>query len=379
MHFTVRRACRLCGGGGAGRIRGVKVVNFNDVYLVLELTNQCPLACTHCIQGFRDDYDHLKTAGHMDPALVHGLLDDLKARGARFNDLILFWLGEPLLHPEFPAIYRAVLAAARTAKLFNTVTVHTNAVKLTGEIAALAAAHCDVRQQWHFSIDAATRGTYRAIKGRDLFDEVAANVEAMVAVRAAARARYPRLVFQFIVRDVNRCEAGAFADRWRGVTASHGAACGVAGPHVPGGDGDYVFYRQLDCLDAPAQDGANTIYREVLRGAGLPVADPGGADESPGSSARLTACSGFFKSPTINWDGRVTVCTRDSGLRLQIGDLSKDPFTKIWFDNPRLDAIRRSVASGDYTGLDFCRGCIIPRSHNYTGITAAEIDESLGR
>ena len=351
------------------------VVNHPDAYLVLELTNQCPLACTHCIQGSREEYAHFKTAGFMDPALVYGLLDDLKASGARFNDLILFWLGEPLLHPSFPAIYRAVLHAAREHRLFNTVTVHTNALRLTGEIAALAVASGDVRQQWHFSIDASTRGTYRVIKGRDCFDEVCANAEAMVALRAAAKARYPRLVFQFIVRDANRGEAAAYRDRWRRVTGAHGAACGVAGPNVPGGDGDFVFYRQLDCLDAREQEGANAIYREVLAEAGLPAPARGEGDAA--APARLAACSGFFKSPTVNWDGRVTVCTRDSGLHLQVGDVSREPFSRVWWGNPRLDAIRRAVAAGDYAGLDLCRGCIIPRSHNYTGITKDEIDLAL--
>jgi hypothetical protein len=84
-------------------------------------------------------------------------------------------------------------------------------------------------------------------------------------------------------------------------------------------------------------------------------------------------CSGFFKSPTVNWDGRVTVCTRDSALRLAVGDISNEPFSRVWWGNPRLDAIRLAVVGGEYAALDFCRECMIPMSYNYTGISAEEL------
>ncbi|MBI5524948.1 MAG: radical SAM protein [Deltaproteobacteria bacterium] len=364
----------------------MRLLNFPDAYLVLELTNQCPLACTHCIQGRRADFEHFKEPGFMDPALVARLLDDLAENGIRFNDVILFWLGEPLLHPQFQPIYKSVVEASRKAHLFNTVTVHTNAVRLSDEIVRLAVENADVRQQWHFSLDAATPATYLRVKGKDLFAPVVENVTRMVQARADARAKFPRLVFQFIVRGDNRGEAGEFAAHWKRFLASHELPCDVVAPNVPPGDRDCVFFRQLDCLDASEQDAADAVYREVLAEVGVPlhagvcgIVAPCAADsvKPPAIPGVLSACSGFFKSPTVNWDGRVTVCTRDSGLLLEVGDISQDPFSKVWWENPRLHSIRRAVARGDYAGLDFCRGCIIPRSHNYTGIARSEIDDYL--
>jgi MoaA/NifB/PqqE/SkfB family radical SAM enzyme len=358
----------------------MRVINFPDAYLVLELTNQCPLACTHCIQGRREDFDHFRDAGFMEPGIVARLLGDLMSHGIRFNDLILFWLGEPLLHPEFRPIYRSVVEATRRERIFNTVTVHTNAVALSEEIIRLAVANPDVRQQWHFSLDAATPETYRRVKGKDLFDAVVGNVTRMVRARTAAGARQPRLVFQFIVRGDNRGEAGEFASLWKGVLSTLGLPCDVVAPHVPPGDRDCVFFRQLDCLDANDQAAADDVYREVLAEIGVPLPPQVGGDSGAPAAATggpLSACSGFFKSPTVNWDGRVTVCTRDSGLSLQVGDISGEPFSKVWWENPLLDPMRHAVARGDYAGLDFCRGCIIPRSHNYTGITRSEIDAYL--
>jgi len=56
------------------------------------------------------------------------------AVGARFDTLIPFWLGEPLIHPEFGAIYRAGLRAAVEGRVFGKVEVHTNATDgLIGE------------------------------------------------------------------------------------------------------------------------------------------------------------------------------------------------------------------------------------------------------
>ena len=41
-----------------------------------------------------------------------GLFEDLAQSGGGFDTLILFWLGEPLIHPHFGRIWRAAMRAA---------------------------------------------------------------------------------------------------------------------------------------------------------------------------------------------------------------------------------------------------------------------------
>ena len=166
-------------------------------YLVLELTNRCSLACVHCSVS-EAGHAHHTTLGMLDPHLALALFDDLAAVGARFDTLILFWLGEPLLHPHFPAIYQAALRVSARAQVFGQVEVHTNGTHLNAARARVALNAGDVRQVWHFSLDAARRDTYRLIKGVDLFERVESQVESFVAEKGRLGAPWPRVVFQFL-------------------------------------------------------------------------------------------------------------------------------------------------------------------------------------
>ena len=76
----------------------------------------------------------------------------------------------------------------------------------------------------------------------------------------------------------------------------------------------------------------------------------------------------------IGWNGEVTFCTRDNRLENSIGNIKKRPFSELWWAAEQRE-LRSRVACGDYQGLNLCSTCFIPRSSNYTEITAEEIDE----
>ena len=69
-------------------------------YLVLELSNLCNLTCVHCAVS-EQNHPHHSVTGHVDIAVVDSLIDDMVTNRLHFDALILFWLGEPLLHPKF--------------------------------------------------------------------------------------------------------------------------------------------------------------------------------------------------------------------------------------------------------------------------------------
>ena len=85
-----------------------------------------------------------------------------------------------------------------------------------------------------------------------------------------------------------------------------------------------------------------------------------------------SVCAGFWKSPVVSWDGAVTTCTRDSHLFNRVGSLLETPFSTLWF-NESMRRRREAVAKGDYSDLQVCQSCFIPRSLNYTGITQEEV------
>jgi organic radical activating enzyme len=355
---------------------GAVVIEFPGSYLVLELANGCPLRCRHCLQS-RPTHDHFQQQGLMDPALIRRLVEELAQSGARFDNLVLFWLGEPLLHPGFPEILSWLQDRAWRDGVFRQIEIHTNAVLLEEPHVEVMFRRPELPQRWHFSLDAATRQTYRAIKGRDRFEQVTAAVEQVVRRKGTAGDSSPRLVFQFIVQEANQAEAEAFRDHWQSLGQAQGLDVGVCGGHVPGDGRDHVFFRQLDDLEPARQGEADSRYRAVLRRLGMDGSAQSGG--TPQAVDRPPTCSGFFKSPVVNHDGRVTVCTRDSELQLFVGDLTRQSFRGIWWDQATLHRRRLQVITGDYGELPLCQGCPIPRSANYTGIEEWEIREYLER
>lgn len=344
-------------------------VSLAGSYLVLETTNQCSLACVHCTVSEGTAHPHHRNVGFLPLALANAVMDDLIAVGARFDALIPFWLGEPLIHPDFGAIYQAGLRAAARG-VFGRVELHTNATHLGRDRIRIALNQSPIPQTWHLSLDAATRGTYAAVKGRDCFDEVEANVLLFLDERNRSGACWPRPVFQFIVGENNAEEVPAFRKRWETACRDRGIAFRTVAQAVPSGDDAIVFFRQLDAPTPALQASANQVFRDAMAGAHLPLANdkrtPPAVVPGPG------VCACFWKSPVIGWDGRVTTCTRDNRLENVLGSVAETAFSTLWWGSEMRES-RRRVAAGNYAGLPACHGCYIPQSANYSGITPSEI------
>lgn len=339
-------------------------------YLVLETTNTCSLQCVHCSVSEAGHPHHART-GFLPLPLAERLFADLAASGARFDTLIPFWLGEPLLHPEFAALYQSSLRLAVEHGTFRQVEVHTNATHLSPDRARVALNAAPVRQVWHLTLDADTRETYRLVKGVDRFDAVIRNVEGFLDRKAATGARWPRVVLQYIVSDRNEAEIPAFRRRWEDALRRRGLPVRASAQEVPDGDDAVIFFRQLDAPTPEEQARQNQVFRRAMEREGLALGRPTQTPEVV--EGRNTAvCGCFWKSPVIGWDGRVTVCTRDNRFENVLGSLYDTPFSELWW-GAQAKGWRARVATGDYRELPACQGCFIPRSANYSGITPADI------
>lgn len=339
-------------------------------YLVVETTNRCSLACVHCSVS-EDGHPHHAVTGYIDPELVFGLYADLARVGGRFDALILFWLGEPLLHPRFSEIWRASVRAAARHGSFGKIELHSNATHLTEARTRALLNDADVHQVLHFSLDAITKPTYDAVKGRDRFAQVQQNVEAFIAARGRLRARWPRPVFQFIVGSNNAAEVPAFRAHWEAVCRRAGVPVRAAAGHVPPGEDAVIFFRQLDCPTPELQEAENAIFREAMRQQGLAL-PPAAAKGEAVAAANLAPCSGFWKSPVVSWQGDLTACTRDNLLENRLGNLRDTPFSQLWWGRA-MAGTRQRVAGGDYSGLPPCATCFIPRSLNYAELNPADV------
>ena len=132
-----------------------------------------------------------------------------------------------------------------------------------------------------------------------------------------------------------------------------------------------MFFRQLDCPTAEMQAHQNRVFRERIAEMGLSLVE---AQQAPVelNEHNLKPCSGFWKSPVIGWNGEVTVCTRDNRFENSIGNLKDASFSELWWSAEQ-EEVRRRVSQGDYSGCSLCKTCFIPKSSNYTGISAEEI------
>lgn len=343
-------------------------------YLVVELTNRCSLACVHCSVS-ESGHAHHAATGYLDPAIFFELVGDLEDVGARFGALIPFWLGEPLLHPHFTALWRRGLRSAARHGTFGKVEVHTNATHLTRARTAALLNDSAVPTVLHLSLDAATRETYRDIKGLDRFDRVDENVAWFVAEKGRTGARGPRPVFQFIVGSNNADEVGAFRARWERACRAAGLAVRAAAGHVPPGDDAVVFFRQLDCPTAAEQERENAVFRAAMAEQGLPL-PPQAAKGTSVAPRNLVPCSGFWKSPVVGWRGELTTCTRDNLLENQVGRLTESRFRDLWWGGA-MAGRRGRVAAGDYAGLALCSTCFIPRSLNHADLDPADVAATL--
>jgi radical SAM protein with 4Fe4S-binding SPASM domain len=366
IHSSTRRDGRLqCYGKGVNnppRLPGS--------YLVIELANRCSLACVHCAVA-DTSHPHFDSTGYFDVDVADALFEDLSANDIGFDTLILFWLGEPLIHPEFSRIWQGAVRAAARHGTFGKIEVHSNATHLSERKVASLLNESEVPQVIHFSLDATDRDLYLKVKGKDRYDQVVQNIEHFLAEKARLGARWPRPVFQFIVGSNNVEQVGAFRAQWEGACEKVGLPFRTVAGHVPNGEDAIVFFRQLDCPTASLQAAENQIFRDEMLEQGLALPTQADAGETI-ESANHSICAGFWKSPVISWDGKVTTCTRDSQLHNQVGRLQDTAFSELWW-NETMRRRRRMVSVGDYSDMKVCSSCFIPKSLNYTGITVDEV------
>jgi radical SAM protein with 4Fe4S-binding SPASM domain len=312
--------------------------------------------------------------GFMGFELVKRLVPDLERAGVRFEQLRLGFRGDPLLHPEFVPVYRYLLEHAQSMGVFAEVRVDTFATLLNTEYVDLAIASA-VPQVFHVQIDAATPETYLAVNGKDLFKTVLERIDYLLAMKARHRAHHVRLVPVFSALPANELEAVAFRELWRARITGHGleppsVAAGelpgrVPGEHAP----DMIFFRRKDDDNFLEQLKSREALARVAAALGIPDVV---IDRDLGRAPR---CAAPFKTPTVTWDGKVTVCDQDRFLRLKVGEVTTEDLAEIWWKKGTSREVREAVERGELHQRMPCRDCRQPFSPNAPTIT----DEELAR
>jgi uncharacterized radical SAM superfamily Fe-S cluster-containing enzyme len=228
------------------------------VNLNLELTDHCNIRCPMCSQSLRTEA-HGEAKSFMAWDTWRRVLASLEDSPEEIH-LCPHWLGEPTIHPDFDRMVEYAFAMNRDNRLFHSFKLHTNGVAMpparSGLMVRLASSPQQAPDTFttiHWSFDAATPSTYRAVKGADHYQRVEDNLRAFITAREAAGSIWPVAHIAFVVQPDNAHEAERFTQLWGGVLGATGRAWDLTADW-PRQDRDAIYIRPLNCADQATAD-----------------------------------------------------------------------------------------------------------------------------
>ncbi len=285
------------------------------IHLDLEIIYACNLKCVMCPFG-DPTYKHPEYKGRgLDIDMIKRLIKEGVGQGlraVRFNALT-----EPLLVKELPDLIRF----ARDAGVID-VFLTTNGMLMDEEcsrrLIAAGTTHIMV------SLDAATPGTYAAIRKGGDYSRVVKNIESFLRIRSEMGRRLPLLRLTFSKMKPNAHEVDLFLKQWEGKV-------------------DYIAVAgYLNNIHDQKQSEALAINPPVAREIGS------------------FHCWQPWARCTIYANGDVFPCCMNYGRYAPVGNIYKETMTEIW-QSPKVKAIQDLHKTGEYFKHPTCRECVSKR------------------
>jgi MoaA/NifB/PqqE/SkfB family radical SAM enzyme len=328
-----------------GELKRPEVVGALPRSLYLETTNRCDSRCQTCTRTFNT----VEAPRDLTLEEVRRIVDQFPA----LERVVLHGIGEPLLNRELTAMI-AYLKARGAAVLFNS-----DAITLTPPRARqLVESGLD---ELRVSMDAATRETYRLIRGVDRFDRVVGNVQSLVRLQREMERDTPRVSLWFTAMRANLGELPRFVRLAAGL--------GVGEVHVQ----RLVFYGQGLAVQEQSVHGLLLAREERLIGEAEAAAralgvrlsasgltTPGQSLSGEGAARRPWAgCQRPWTLSYVTANGNVLPCcispwtAKDYGGTI-LGNAFEEPFKAIW-DGERYRRFRADFETD--VPPEACRGC----------------------
>ena len=313
--------------------------------LYLETTNRCDSKCQTCIRTFRS----------LEPP-ADLTLEQVKAITEQFSVLervVLHGIGEPLLNREIFEIVAYLKTRAATV-LFNS-----DAISLTAtRTLRLIQSGLD---EYRVSLDAATRQTYRRLRGVDQFDRVVANVRRLVRLERGRSRSAPRVSLWFTASRANLDELLAFVRLADDLGVDEVYVQRLVFNGLGLATAENALHGRLQRQEQEVLDQAQELARGLgvaLRASGLttPLASLKGEMSSPRPWA---GCQRPWTLSYVTANGNVLPCcispwvARDYQA-LILGNALAEPFADIW-NGERYRRFRIDFESE--SPPDPCRGC----------------------
>jgi len=280
-----------------------------------EMVNRCNLNCIMCY-----------TINHSAPkaALTDEQIGSVLAEGQKNNlPAVIVGLGsEPLLYKKI----RSVFDAIREAGVMD-VFLNTNGVLLTPSLSEHIVKTGITRVQ--VSLDAATRETFKVIRGKDELDLIERNLHGLVEARKKAGTELPIIRVSFCVQKENAHERQAFIDKWKDVV-------------------DYVDFQAMsdfDYVDEIKESGEVERLKDTERY----------------NNPTETFCPLPFNSLHVWSNGNITPCCVFYGMNLVMGNINEQTLEEVWNGEP-IKELRKEITTGNLNPS--CRTCLAERDHS---------------
>jgi len=286
-------------------------VHGNSITLMLEPTNFCNLKCPLCPTG-QGLIKRKKESLTLEKAKM--ILNQL---GPEIVHLRLWNWGEPFLNKDFFKIVKEV----KKHKIF--VNTSTNAFFLTKEIAKeIVNSNLD---ELIISLDGASEETYKKYRKNGSFKQVINSIKEVNNQKELQNKKYPKIKLQFIIMKHNQHEIKKIIKIAKEIGVNK------------------LFFKSVGIMDLEVQEDVKKYLptkKEFIRKSFQKVENK---------------CDYLWEEITINVDGSVVPCCRDSNNKYIFGNIFKQNFRQIW-NNKKYQDFRRKVLKNKKQ-INICRYC----------------------
>ena len=319
-------------------------VNTNPIYVQMEPTSYCNLACKFCgREKAINKPEHLS-------------LEDFK----KFIDVVkpmklaMSGSGEPMINPD-------LFDMVRHAKESGCSVLTTSNMTLVDDAKALNIVESGL-DLLKISIDAATRETYEKVRGEDYFDKILDGIDKINRVKAEKSSKTPIMRFQFVIQGENFEEIPALINlaAEKSVDAIYLQPLG------------WMFVE--DKKDELLEGFSRTRLKEILVESTELARDKGIVINS---KRLLSDFELFFREETyhtstgqkricimpwfslyLSGNGDIRACCTFQESVPFLGNIKDEDFENIW-NSKEYKKFRKSIRKGDYKYVA-CKGCNPP-------------------
>ncbi len=231
------------------------------------------------------------------------------------KQLGLFWMGEPLLDPNF---FEKVKYAKKKKSFF--ILAYSNGSLLTKEnCQKLIDSRID---RMIFSIDGASQETYESVRIGLSYEEVVRGIKRLIILKRELGLKMPRIEIQMVQTPFNEHESDLFKKTWKGWA-------------------DNFYIKKMHAWNGESIDKSLINYSHRLMGT---------------KHEQIHPCFYLWKSLVVAQDGRVALCCVDSRVQEEIGDLTKETIYNVWHGE-KINQIRKLHLDGETEKIPICQRC----------------------